>query len=1314
MLLQTLWRETNTQAALEEISSVLTNVLSGATNPNEADDASQAPQVSQASQRLRKAEKTEQDDDFGEIKVASRAAQILGPAGQLRAGMATMAATLRGLISGEMARSGTVGSVRVQEVIDAIVEADGAEAIVIAEQTFSAVRAGLVSLSVGQADELLQHLGGELLPDYRFARDERFALLGLKFLECTASMWINVDDSDAAADLSCNARILCAWYTNSLHRQILASWRVRLRFTAFLDVYLSFDSTQELWDRGGQAARSAACEVILPTGILPSMLSDRDFRVRFRASSSAPGLFAFLHVNDLPAPPLFADIKKHVETNLSEFEKVLTQIICHANIMIVSASRRRAPYNFLLARVCADAPEYIPQTEAVLQGAAERLGLNSLTDLYHLYARYATQLHYGQGERTPEPLPFRVCGYTSLRDARVAEFRQTASFWLSHPEGQGAYQKLCDVTKQSYQAGAVEAFPEAAALTLAKGFARVTQQMDQVENVEAEVEQLAALARCGDAYQVGNLFASLASDIAAELLSLLYEKSWPAAGGQDGLHPSLVYDPKLAQAFKAILALQDDIPLIEATPLYFDLPTILAALDWLERKHTVFAHPSTLFAVVHELLHRVHLAPFVDFQRSKLFALALALALGGRHTSNPTILGLLTESLVVLLPQPDLASLVVGMLEWSLQQWLSLGAEVGLASGADLSANLVRAAHACKKLLDTPGTPQVYDLANALGEYLGKAVDDLVALHEPTVTEAYLLWPWSLIETSSLPLEALEGALSTSFAPVGKFSVVQALKDRQDFADSPKRGLILWRLMESLSSSTLPETAGSLALADLLYEAGGVVDAPALDQPGDLPSNGANARIEDDGGIRLAIVAKVLDCLHHPAQALVHKAFGTARLLFSVPSASTLFSIDNLPRTLSPLATILSDKSLLRPSRLRTRATRRLEELKKDHRWLDAGKDYSRWVSDFVRLLADCCAESEPFYAQLDSLALANPTFAASILPHLVHSILFQAANAADSATRKQLSEYLGALLRNTTTSVECLSAIVDLAASLRRHPRPDLADPLSNSDMWLDIPWTLLAEGAVKTGAYLTSLLFIELAHEYDGLFKPKEGGQAAGRQLDNRGQEALYAIYAKIDEPDGFYGRQSSDVRKALVRRYHHENRWSEAFGVHGAEFESQDRSLSSSSSIPTAGVVQSLASFGFKRLAMSILAPARAEGGIDRQDIDAGLPYELAWRTDTWDVPVERNATSTSSASLYSALRAVHGGREAEALETVLNSTMVSEVGKLSTVTLDLPRPDIDAVSTVLALREVRRLATLKLGDQLDPALTADLHRIPPSFK
>ncbi|KAI5477754.1 protein serine/threonine kinase,ataxia telangectasia mutated family protein [Pseudohyphozyma bogoriensis] len=1281
VLLRLLWDSPNTRAVLQEVGVAIQTILTGATAGPPAPTPAQT-------QRER-----EREDDFGEIKVAKSQA-VVSTAGNERAEAACVSFCVRGLISEAMADSAGAGAVRVPQLVDAIVDTDGIEGMVVAEETFNAIRVGLLELRPRDAEAIVDHFGSDLLPSYRFDKDERVALALLRFLECTGPTWINAGEGSAAEDFGSKVRTIISWFTQALQLNRLDSWRVRLRFVAFVDLYLSIDPSQSLWKRRDDPEESAP----VPTAILPSLVTDIDFRVRFRIASSAAQLFTILHDGGVPDDQLFYDINSAMTTNLDNAEQILTQIVYSANFMIVSALRRRAPYNLVLS-YATHLPRMTRQITETFLGVAIRLGVGDLHDLFGFYRTYFAV----QRVKNPEPsTPFRVCGFSSLKDLRHFDYRQWGGVSLAYGMDD-QFATLCNILKRPAASVALDCLPETLSLAIAKFAEAAETNGHPWEVLGAEVSRYATAAGAEDAFQVNKLVSSIADDVVALMLARLRQSDW-APNHHEGCFG---IDKKAAQTFRDVLALESNLHLSEPAPPYHNPWTVTAGIEWFGREYQTLKKAAAVYPVFLHLFDKIHQAPFVDEQRRLLVSIAFGIALFHRLIRNATILAALVRGLTQLLPRPDLFPLLSSILRWCLTEWLNMGVKddgVG-----DLCENLVLAAYACFGLIKDSNASDVNYSARKLADFLVQGVKQLGNDGVTSAQEAFLLWPWELVAGSRTPLSTIEGVLSSTFSPVSKFTLVKALRDHVDLSTSGHRSQIVWRILDAMPSGP-SRLDDCLALADLLYRTAGEVEALGLEE---VAPGGRYEDTDDDVSIRQAMVAKVLDMVHDPDPQLAYQAFDTLRAMFSSTNPTTLFSHESMSTRSFGIAKFLSTSSLLRPDRIRIHSPRSLTELD-DDAWLARAHSYSDWVVDFAILLGDYGAASHPFYAQFAPLLQRSSTFAASLLPSLVHSVLLREVGTENEDDRARLSAYFQHVLQDPLSDKQSVAVVVDVATQLRRHPRPSATRSTSSYDVWLAVPWVLLADGAVKIGAHLTASLFLELAHEYDRLFKIDAEGRPLNSKQDANAQSLLYAIYTKIDEPDGFYGRRTDDVRSSLIRQHEHEGRWSDAFGLYGARFESQSGQFAAGKDISASvGVVHSLASFGFNRLAMSILQPARAEGEVREKDLPSGLPYELAWRTDTWDLPVEEHAGNTSSAVLYAALRSLHTSRETPDLEPMVNKLIASEAKKLATVSLDLPTPDGRAISTILGLREIKEWTKLNIIEDLDATVASSLPVASSSF-
>ncbi|GAA5987268.1 hypothetical protein JCM10908_001886 [Rhodotorula pacifica] len=1301
-ILLAIWKNEEARRMLDELATVARYLISQKGETSQASSDS-GPDGTQASQRIKDLEQTQRADDFEEIRVGTSRSADVGEGnghGASRSAAFVIGTCVDIFAAVEMAGAASTTPVRLREVMEAVVATDsGEEAIAIAEEAFAAARSGLAQFGLAQAETVLDHIGGELLPDYRYARNERFALVVLQFLDCTTHLWVASDTSHD--DFALRARVVIAWVIDMLRKKTLASWRVRLQFTAFLDHYLSHDPSQRHWDLNGSAPRSEEGRMITPTTIIPFMLSDSDFRVRFLATSSVARLFELCAQLGLAEATLFDDIRANGATNVVETERMLTQILCNANMIIAAGSRRRAPYQ-LLVRISGQSPELAEVAVATLQGVAERLGFKSLAQLYLHYARYFTwaDIRTSQEESTADlaqRLPYRACGFDTLRDARLADFRRTASWILQYNEHNDAFLTMCEVIGRTPQEVRLECFAETCALAI------VLQPTDGARLAD-RLSEFAYGAGAADAYQQEQLFDSALDEIVTEIFSLLWWGEWPA-----GSPSFLQHDPKAGAAFSDLLQLSEPYILrAEPPPPHFPPEQVVSAVEWLDAQRKVLSTNAVLFAVVHRLLNAASDAVFVSERCRRLLALAVAIALAHRTMRDETIQAFLIDGLTSVLAQGGAVSLAAPMLQSSIAislQLVTQRSKPGSAAPRRLCEQLIRAAEACESLRDIAHDEHEAVAAQRLYAALEGGVQKLTLFGEATVAEAALLWPRRTFTLASISIDQICQALASSFVPIDKFPIASQLlahPQYQDLLRRPDRQRIAWHLMQAVRPDRSPRPEDSLAFARIVYDLAGEYQAPSV---GDAEC----ARTEAQGvanpdnldGVRKLVVNLVLVQLRDEDRQVADIAFRAARLVLGIDGTAALFAGAAVDDASEDLVTKLASPALQRPDRRRRPNARSLTELE-SHEWVRMSADTDKWSQRFSELLADVLAVKDPLFGQIVPLIQASAAFARATLPALSHAVLLSGALGDDGEPTAALTSYFQRLLGFADAAVASVGLVVDIIVNLRKHARPEIrASQPSRFDTWLSIPWVNVAQGAIKTGRHLTALLCLDLAHEYDRLFAMTNQGQPYSRAQDDKAQQLLYAIYESIDEPDGFYGRQSSNVREALLRRYHHEGNWDGAFKTWGARHEAQVYHPDRRDSAATGGVVAAMASFGFNRLALDVWQPARLSGGLVDKDVASELPYELGWRTDVWDLPVDRTTATSSSATLYSALRACRTSRSIDAARTISIDALTSEVQKLGRVSLDYPTPDPGAMSTLLALRETVEFGTIATGSSIDPS-------------
>lgn len=154
---------------------------------------------------------------------------------------------------------------------------------------FSRVRQGMFALPIKYMDAFLD-MFEPLLREYTYGRSERFHCVLLDFLTSCLGVWQFEDNK--AKEVHEKFSQLCIWMANALAAQNMRSWVLRDAFVRFMDKYLSKDPTQESWATLDDFDNEAAYKACLPTTLLPSLNSDADMRVRFRAALVNASLYS--------------------------------------------------------------------------------------------------------------------------------------------------------------------------------------------------------------------------------------------------------------------------------------------------------------------------------------------------------------------------------------------------------------------------------------------------------------------------------------------------------------------------------------------------------------------------------------------------------------------------------------------------------------------------------------------------------------------------------------------------------------------------------------------------------------------------------------------------------------------------------------------------------------------------------------------------------------------------------------------------------------------------------------------------------------
>ncbi|KAJ9091685.1 hypothetical protein QFC19_008976 [Naganishia cerealis] len=91
---------------------------------------------------------------------------------------------------------------------------------------------------------------------------------------------------------------------------------------------------------------------------------------------------------------------------------------------------------------------------------------------------------------------------------------------------------------------------------------------------------------------------------------------------------------------------------------------------------------------------------------------------------------------------------------------------------------------------------------------------------------------------------------------------------------------------------------------------------------------------------------------------------------------------------------------------------------------------------------------------------------------------------------------------------------------------------------------------------------------------------------------------------------------------------------------------------------------------------------------------LPYDIAWRTQSWDLPATMFVPESSDRSIYAALRAIHRSRDVEETRRVVGNIEREEVISIQTFSLEDVHGLRKKMKELLSLREISRWCNVYL--------------------
>ncbi|KAJ8489343.1 hypothetical protein ONZ51_g2973 [Trametes cubensis] len=1134
----------------------------------------------------------------------------------------------------------STGHARDKELLELLANCKPKEFLTLAPSCLERIRRDQLYLSSTSLEQLLTQLD-PLCQEYDFRYSEDAQLLLVQTLAATSRLW---RDSYADSLAGERARFLCWQCTSRLLSTHHRSWRVRDAIIRFFDEYLVDDPAQESWTKPSQDYEPPSRDK-LPAVVLPTLGKDNDIRIRFRVAATSPHLFTASRRTGGASMDVYAVIHQHLSTDQTDFDSMITRLVCLGNVVISNASVRRGAYWHLL-ELALHEPGYHEHLKAVLVGITERLGMEQFSDLFSCYA---SQFAYSIRAQNIEvsKLPFELLGYQSPRECAEATFRAfTPTNLVAGGErdaiaaGLNLFQSHCQSIRKSEQDAIRECFADLVAQQITYWLLLCVNHPDQ-EAVERELEGTLKEKTKLTRHEVifNDLLSRHVDDIVVAILRTLSDQDISANGPiVTALRDDGAFDA--AETFLAITQYRafDTFEPHEPNLPRFNTHIVLHAINWYGRRVDRVDSPAVTYHTLNHLFADIERSPLVNEQLRSLNALCLWISCHGDHFKDPSLLRLLIRRCVSIYAQADLARSTQSLLDWS------------------LSAYKVYTEKADYRLTDVliRLSTLAYDFSQSLEASLAKLGSDLMAWVEVKAGDLYknktmrkhvrralAAWP-----------RDLPPALHTACDNLRLADLTSALGDdgegKNNFGKSD-----FWRLKACIPPQDYLVDSDISAFTSLLMLNHGRIDSVGSDQfTPDTVCTRHRKVMESKTGpeitpradvdlARTAVIVSLLAMLDTASAPKVYTAYTTLCALMSTLSHDN--SID--PAVSSDIRHELEYVGAF-PKPQQVAPAPDVSSFLTNEEMSRIGSDYSAWITRVTILLCESLAVQSAFFSPLTHILRSDCAFAEEMLPLLVHSLLqLEYDNSKTSepgSLRSQLSQYFTSVLAYEDTASATHRAIISVILHLRNfRPSVKFTDALAH-DKWLSIDFTLLSRCAIKCGAYTTALLFLELANEYNPT--TSQGSTT---------EDVLFAIYNHIDEPDGFYGIQTDDLRNLFVKRLRHEKQWDKAFRYHGAVLES-----GSSNPTDTEGIVQSLHSFGFNHLALNTLrSSADSRNLLDT----SAIAYSLGWRAQTWDLP-ETATQDNASATLYLAMRAVHRERNPHVVDNVVRGAFVREMTRL----------------------------------------------------
>ncbi|KAG8881998.1 Serine/threonine-protein kinase tel1 [Tulasnella sp. 332] len=1146
-----------------------------------------------------------------------------------------------------------------------------------------------------------------ILQQHAYAHSESLQLFLIHFLESTMDEWrsLSPDSKDPLeTDARHSVNTLCVWLCELVLANKMPSWRVRDRLASFLDAYVARDPEQTMLHKiPDEDDEMGEEEDVSPASvIMASMTEDVDARVRLRVAVTNARALDVLSSQGMKSPKKSYDaVFQRYTKQPSRPEHMLTRFLSLCNFMVIDSSLSRAPYWNLLETIF-HTDTFLAPLQSLLESSAVRMGLADRSALFRAFASNIAAATFKYGMEFTL-LPPALLGFQTRRDLIVQSFPlicPTYCLRIGHNADQEDVFRqrfaleYMDKTGRSHQQALSDVLSDVLALRIAFYIdelrplpdGKVVLGPSQDEALESAVCTLTALSTNDDPRDI---IRSMWDRIVCSVVKLFNEADCSPEGSIcEAL--KTVEDEEAANTFSHLTRFRtnDDFAMHIPNPPAVGAIVVARALKWLQSfvtRDPAGAISPTLTAmsyhVLHQLFATINNSVLLNEQLRLVNALCFHVARNQLKFKSLVLLRTLARGAASLLTHLDLVRAAQSILDWCLERYSQTNLP-DLTGFMDVLSSIGQTASKFTGARDEATSTLGEDLFEWIEGRMTRFTSDTF---RPYLVNVLMVWPRPLKGSLSdmlIDLGIHANALNSLTSPgirVGKFRIarrLQTVQTKQSISDE------FWALKACLPEIQDLQDDDVDAFVDLLFRGRGRMET-VEDEPSTTPSLGMRPMLPGAAGMTFTsdpkqyLVLVLHEMLSSDITATVNLAYRTLRAVLNTGYT---------PEGVKAAKAVYSEIKLLGafPATATQPETRSLEALS-TNTYTSTSANFDDWVTSLSLLLSESLAAKDLFFGQILEALRNNRIFAEEALPVLTRCVLETADD--DGRSRRALSHYFARILQYGPAAIQSKRSIIHVVLHLRFFLPPGQSDPLAYAD-WLELDYLLLANAANACGAYTTALLFLELASEHIP--------EGAREDYDTAAEGIQYAIYGHIEEPDGFYGIKSKNVRDFLLHRFRHESQWDKSFQFHGAAYEAKGDRIGG-----PVDVVRALHSFGFDKQALQMLSSSDTSNSSTES---SELAYTLGWRTERWDLPPAPQRRG-AGAALYTALQAVHRERRMENMRGTLGDLLREQMSHLKVLGNEDMVGIKESIRVLMCLGDLRKRVDSMLQDP--DAYMRDIH-------